>query len=110
MQRRASFIAGLIALLPVVSFAQPSAAAPAPPPPPPAREGTAEFAFVGTSGNSSTQSIGLGGDVTLRPDRWTLTSKAAYVRNESKSVLKAESFDFAFKAARTIQPRLSTFG
>ena len=36
-----------------------------PPPPPPKTEGSAEFAFVGTSGNASTQTIGVGGEVHL---------------------------------------------
>jgi len=99
----------LLALWPSFLFAQPPAQPTQPPPPPPPREGTAEFAFVGTSGNSSTQTIGLGGDVTFRPTPWTFNAKAAYVHNESDDVLKAESFDFAFKASRAIQPRLSAF-
>lgn len=96
-----------ISLLPMSARAQAPAG---PPPPPPPREGTAEFAYVGTSGNSSTTSIGLGGEYILRPDPWTFTTKAAYVRNESEDELKAESIDFSFKAARALGPRLSAFG
>jgi hypothetical protein len=44
---------------PFVRPAQPAAPAPAPPPPLPLHEGSAEFAFVGTTGNSSTQTIVL---------------------------------------------------
>jgi putative salt-induced outer membrane protein len=110
MRTRIFILTGLAALWSSVLFAQPPAPPTQPPPPPPPREGTAEFAFVGTSGNSSTQSIGLGGDVTFRPAPWTFNAKAAYVRNESEDVLKAESVDFAFKAARAINPRLSAFG
>ena len=73
------------------------------------RETTAEFAYVGTSGNSSTTSIGMGGQYIYRPDRWTFTSKAAYVQNESEGELSAESFDALFKAERTLGPRLSAF-
>lgn len=103
-------VTGLITFWPSLLFAQPPAQPTQPPPPPPPHEGTAEFAFVGTSGNSSTQSVGLGGDVTFRPAPWTFNAKAAYVRNESEDVLKAESIDFAFKAARALGPRLSAFG
>ncbi len=84
-------------------------AAPAPAPPP-RHEATAEFAFVGTSGNSSTESVGLGGTFIYRPDSWTLTTKAAYVRNKAVSELTAQSFDLAFNAARALGPRVSAFG
>ncbi|HWW83325.1 MAG TPA: DUF481 domain-containing protein [Vicinamibacterales bacterium] len=110
----------LVVLAPLTARAQaPAAQAPTPqapadnpaaPPPPPLHEATAEFAFVGTSGNSSTQSIGLSGQDIYRPDSWTLTTKATYVRNETSSELKAESFDFAFKGARNLNPRFSIFG
>ena len=52
----------------------------------------------------------MGGQYIYRPDRWTLTSKAAYVQNESEGELSAESFDALFKAERTLGPRLSAFG
>lgn len=92
------------------SWAHSQAAPAAPPPPPPRQEGAAEFAFVGTTGNSSTDSIGLGGAFIYRPDVWTFTTKAAYVRNEADSELKAESVALAFDAARALGPRLSAFG
>jgi putative salt-induced outer membrane protein YdiY len=108
---RTTVFAALVVMVPLITQAQPPAAPPGtPPPPPPAQEATAEFAFVGTSGNSSTQSIGLSGEYINRPDDWTLTTKATYVRNESASELKAESFDFGFKGARALGPRLSAFG
>lgn len=82
----------------------------APPPPPPRQEGTAEFAFVGTTGNASTQTIGLGGEFIYRPDQWVITNKAAFVRNESESTLTAETYSYLFRAARTISPRMSGLG
>src|SRR5262245_39087108 len=81
-----------------------------PPPPPPKQEGSAEVSFVGTSGNSETQSIGLGGEFISRPAPWEFSTKVAYVRNEADSELKAESVAFLFKAARTLTPRASAFG
>jgi putative salt-induced outer membrane protein YdiY len=93
-------------------FLQPqptSAQQAAPPPPPPEREGNADFAFVGTTGNSSTTSIGLGGEFIDRPAPWEFSIKANYVRNESASTLQAESVTVATKAARKIDPRTSVF-
>lgn len=81
-----------------------------PPPPPPKHEGSAEFAFVGTSGNASTQTIGLGGESTYRPTKWVLKNKAAYVRNKSESELKAQNIRFLSRAEREIRPRLAGFG
>jgi putative salt-induced outer membrane protein len=80
------------------------------PPPPPRREGTAEFAFVGTTGNASTQTIGFGGSVIFRPDRWVITNKAAFVRNESEDAVTAESFAYLFRAERLLSDRLGAFG
>ncbi|HOG28086.1 MAG TPA: DUF481 domain-containing protein [Vicinamibacterales bacterium] len=88
----------------------PASAEPADPPPPPRHEGTAELSYVGTSGNSSTQTIGLGGEFICRPDQWVITNKAAFVRNKSESELTAETYVYLFKAARTISSRLAGFG
>ena len=95
--------------LPLPAFAQ-APAAPAAPPPPPKQEGSAEFAFVGTTGNASTQTIGLNGEFIVRPDQWVITNKANFIRNESESELTAQSFGYLFRAARTLSPRLSAFG
>jgi len=95
---------------PIAALAQAPAAPAAPPPPPPKQEGTAEFAFVGTTGNASTQTIGLNGTYIVRPEQWVITNKASFVRNESESELTAESFGYLFRAARTMSPRLSAFG
>ena len=92
-------------LVPVVGFAQ--AAAPAPPP---KQEGAAEFAFVATTGNADTQTLGLSGEYFYRPDLWVFQWKAGYVRNETEDVLSAESFRFLFRADRRLSDRLSAFG
>jgi putative salt-induced outer membrane protein len=84
-------------------------APPQPPPPPPAQEGTAEFSFVGTTGNAPTSALGLGGEYIARPAPWLFRAKANYVRNESEDELKAEAFRGLFRATRTITDRLSAF-
>ncbi len=77
----------------------------------PAREGTAEFAFVGTSGNSETMSLGVGGTLILRPDpMWEVDFKASYIRNESEDLKTAESFLFGARGSRRIDDRLMVFG
>lgn len=83
------------------------AAAPAPPPP---YEGSAEFAFVSTTGNTSTQTIGVAGEIIGRPGAWTLKSKTAYVQNEADDELKARSFATLVRASREVRPRLSFYG
>ncbi len=102
-------------VMPRAAAGQTPAPAPAPatastPPPPPVREGSAEFAFVGTSGNSSTDTIGVGGELIYRPAPWETKLKIAYVRNEAEDVVKAQSFLAVFRAQRAIRPRLSSYG
>lgn len=104
----------LLFALPRIAAAQTPTAPPAPaaapaPPPPPEREGSAEFAFVGTTGNSSTQTIGLGGELIYRPSPWEARLKLNYVRNESEDELKAQSFVLTLRAQRPLRPLLSGY-
>ena len=96
-------VACVFALCPTPAFSQAA-------PPPPAREGSVEFAFIGTTGNASTQTIGLSGEAIVRPDRWVIRNRAAFVRNESDSELTAESFLYLFRTERVLNPRTSAFG
>jgi putative salt-induced outer membrane protein YdiY len=98
----------VLALCPTLAWAQ--SAPPAPDPPPPAHEGSVDFAFVGVTGNASSQTIGLGGELILRPNLWVVRNKAVFLRNESDSVLSAESFTYLFRADRTLNERTSAFG
>jgi putative salt-induced outer membrane protein len=81
-----------------------------PPQQPPEREGSAEFAFVGTTGNSSTQTIGLGGEFIYRPSPWETKFKVSYVHNEAEDQLKAQAIVLSFRAQRPMGPRLSGYG
>src|SRR6476660_7045659 len=100
----------VLAVLGVTARPSPAQTPAAPPPPPPAREGSAEFAYVGTSGNSSTQTIGLGGELIFRPAPWETRVKVAYIRNKADEELTAESFLLVFRAQRQLRPRLSAYG
>jgi putative salt-induced outer membrane protein len=83
---------------------------PPPPPPPPRTEFASDFAFVGTSGNADTQSIGLGAEYTHRPQDWEVRSEIGYVRNQSDAELTAESTAFLFRASHTVGHRLAYYG
>ncbi len=108
MDVRLCFVTIVIAL----AWVTPSSAqdAPPPPPPPPAFEGTAEFSFVGTSGNSSTQTLGTGSSLTFRRAGWKVTSKASFVRNKDRDLVKAQSFGLATTAGRALSEWLSVVG
>lgn len=81
-----------------------------PPPPPPKHEGSAEFAFVSTTGNTDTQTMGLAGEYFFRPAPWTFQVKMGYVRNKTEGDVSAESFRSLFRANRELTERLSAFG
>lgn len=92
----------------VITMAQAGAAqAPAPPPPPPGFEGSAELSYVGTSGNSDTQSLGAGTVFIFRPGAWTVTNKAGIVRTEDNGSVKAQSTSITTQGGRQITERLS---
>jgi putative salt-induced outer membrane protein len=76
----------------------------------PRQEGSVEFSFVGTTGNSPTQTIGLGGQLIVRPSHWVVTNRATFVRNESKGTLKAQSLLYVFRSERTLNTRTAMFG
>jgi len=102
---------GAVLLVALVHRLTPAfAQTPAPPPPPPSHEGSAEFALVGTGGNSSTETVGLGGEFIARPLPWEMDLKAAYVRNEANHVVSAQSLTAAARAQRGLTTHLATYG
>jgi putative salt-induced outer membrane protein YdiY len=81
-----------------------------PPPPPPKHEGTAELAFVGTTGNSKEQTLSAGAEYIARPTNWLLKNRFQVVRGDTDSVLTTESWLYGFRTERTLRARLSAFG
>ena len=67
-----------------------------PPPPPPRQEGTAEVAFVGTSGNSETSTFSVGGEHIYRPPQWMIRNRARLIRTETENELAADSLLYAY--------------
>lgn len=100
----------LIVTLLLLSAADALAQTAAAPPPPPRREGTAEFAFVGTTGNASTESVGIGGELIYRPSQWVLRNRAAFIRSKAESELTAQSLLYQSRVERALTRRLSAFG
>lgn len=80
-----------------------------PPPPPPLWSGKAESSFISTSGNTSTQTFGLGAEGAYRPAPWTIEAKLAFVRSEADGVENAKSLAFSLKGARNLTPRLDLY-
>jgi putative salt-induced outer membrane protein len=80
------------------------------PAPPPRTEGTVDFSFVATTGNSDTQSIGVSADTIYRPESWEIRNKAAFVRAKTGEELSAQSLAYLFRAARKFSDRLFGYG
>ena len=111
--RTSESLASVIATALLMSLLAPAAAwaqAAAPPPPPPRQEGTAEAAFVGTTGNSSTSTISAGGEHIYRPTAWMIKNRFLFVRSTTSDTTTAESMLYRFRAERVINARVSAFG
>lgn len=106
--RRMRSIAGLLLILSTVA----PLAAQTPPAaePPPRWERKAEVSLVATSGNSDTQTAGLGASLVWRPGLWTTEAKAGFVRSEADDVETARSFAADLRQARAVSPRVDVFG
>jgi putative salt-induced outer membrane protein YdiY len=103
--------AAILMLLTVASFRSAFAQAPAAPPePPPRLEASAQFTFLDTSGNASSQSLGTGGTLAWRPDPWTYSAKAIFAQAETDGELSARSFAGLFRSSRALNERLSVYG
>jgi putative salt-induced outer membrane protein len=77
---------------------------------PPRTEGSAEVGYVSTTGNSTTRSFSLGGELINRPGPWLLEAKVKFIRNEDDVAVTAQSFAALFRGSRKLNDRLSAFG
>lgn len=104
--------ARLAFLAPIVLASAASGQDSHPPPPPtptPLWSGKGELSFVSTSGNSDTQTLGVGAEVEYKPGFWSFLFKSAFLRSEADNVENARSFLATLRAARSISPRLEAF-
>lgn len=81
-----------------------------PPPPPPRQEGSAELAFVGTTGNTQSQTISAGAEYIARPTNWLIKNRFAVVRASSNDIVTTESWLYGARAERVLNARTSAFG
>src|SRR4029453_19555330 len=86
----------ILFMLPRLASAQ-APPQPAPPEPPPRLEVSAQFGFLDTRGNTSTEAVGAGGDFIWRPDPWTYSGKLVFAQNESEDELTARSLAALFR-------------
>lgn len=78
-------------------------------PPPPRWEATGEISFVSTSGNTSTQTVGVGGDVTNRSGPWLSKAKMSFVRASTDGEETARSLGVDGRVSRDLTPRVGLF-
>ena len=93
----------------VLLLCSPSLAAAQAPPPPPRYETTAEFAFVGVTGNASTTTVGLGYETVFRPSTWLFRHRLSFVRNDAEGVRTAQALLYTPRVEKTLNARLSAF-
>ncbi len=59
-----------------------------------------DLSFVNATGNSRTQTLGVAGDMWVRPDHWAFRNKVAYVRSDANHALNAESLTVLLRVER----------
>lgn len=101
----------LLGLSAAAAFSQ-TADCPCPVPPagPPLWFGKAELAFLSTSGNTDTTSIGGSAEINYNPQPWLFTLKGAALHASTDGETTAESFAASLKAARDLTERIDVFG
>ena len=72
--------------------------------------GTAELSFVSTSGNSDTETIGLGAELQYEPGRWRTVTKLKFIRSEANNTLNARSFNATLQGTRQVSGRFGLYG
>ena len=105
--RRTLLLLVLVMAWPVATAAQTPAA---PPPPPPRHEGTAQLAFVGTTGNTKERTLSLGGEYLFRPTNWLVKNRFDMVRGDTDGVVETESTLYGIRVERVLNTRISAFG
>jgi len=104
--RRIALLAFLAA--PAAALAQ-DCPCPVPEPPPPVWFGKAELAFLSTSGNTDTTSIGGSAEVNYNPKPWLFTLKGSALHAATDGVTTAENFTASLQASRDLTEQLDVF-
>ncbi len=78
-------------------------------PPPPRWSGRSELSYVATAGNTSTQTLGAGGELAWRPGPWLTRTRVNFVRATTDGTQNARSLNAELRQSRDLTPRLGTF-
>ncbi len=78
--------------------------------PPPVWSGSGELSYVSTSGNTDTQTLGLGFNVEYKPGVWTSNLKLGYIRAETDGDLTAEKITGLLGTKRSVSERFDVYG
>jgi putative salt-induced outer membrane protein YdiY len=76
----------------------------------PAFESRAEFSFVSTGGNSSTETVGFAGDTAVRRGRATTTGRATFVRTSTDDQENARSLTALARHSVRLSDRIEAYG
>jgi putative salt-induced outer membrane protein YdiY len=69
-----------------------------------------ELSFVSTSGNTSTQTLGVGGHLTNRSGAWRSQTAVVFVRAETDDTETARTLGVDFRVVRDLTPRAGWYG
>ena len=83
---------------------------PVPPGPPPLWFGNANLAFLSTSGNTDTTSIGGSLELNYNPKPWLFTLKGTALHAATDGITTAEAFTASLKATRDLTEHIDVFG
>ncbi len=73
-------------------------------------DGSLGFSYLATTGNTSTQTLGLDFQITRKPDPWGLDAGANYTRAREDGTTTAERYGARARAERAFSERWSAFG
>jgi putative salt-induced outer membrane protein YdiY len=78
--------------------------------PPPAWDVSGELSLVATGGNTSTRTMGLGGNMIHRTEATNTRASIAFLTSEVESVTKARSLAMQLRQGLRVTPRTELFG
>lgn len=71
--------------------------------------GSGELSFISTSGNTDTQSLGVGFEIAYKPGVWTTEAKANYLRAETDGELSAEKLTALLGLRRSLSEHFDVY-
>jgi putative salt-induced outer membrane protein YdiY len=80
------------------------------PPAPPLWSAKAEVSFVAATGNSSTETLGIGGEFEHQPDGRSQLIRVDFVRSADGGALRAQSLSGLGRTSQRLTPRSEVFG